>query len=65
MKNLFIFRENIYNIRNFQAIGNEDKYILRYGLEAICYKTPYLWASLTEKYKYQISVREFKEKFKN
>ena len=65
MKNLFIFRGNIYNIRNSQNIGNENKNTVRYGLKAKSYETPCFWASLTEKYKHQISIREFKEKIKN
>ena len=33
MKNLFIFRENIHNIENFQIIAHENKNTVRYGLE--------------------------------
>ena len=62
MKNLFLFRENIHNIRNFQIIANENKNTVRYGLETICYRIPYLWVSLPEKYKRQNSVGKFKEK---
>ena len=63
-KNLFIFRENIHNIKNFQIIANENKNTVRYGLDTICYRTPYLWASLPEEYKHLNSVRKFKEKIK-
>ena len=35
MKNLFIFRENIHNIRNFQITANENKNTTRYGLKTI------------------------------
>ena len=52
MKNLFIFRENIHNIRNFQIIANENKNRVRYGLDTICYRTPYLRASLPEQCKH-------------
>ena len=38
---------------------------MRYGLEIIYYRTPYLWASLPEQYKHQNSVGKFKEKIKN
>ena len=62
MKNLFIFRENIHNIRNFQIIANENKNTMRYGLETIYYRTRYLWASLPEEYKNLNSVGKFKEK---
>ena len=64
MKNSFIFRENIHNIRNFQFIANENKNTVRYGLDTMCYRTPSLWASLPEEYKHLNSVRKFKEKIK-
>ena len=65
MKNLFIFRENIHNIRNFEIIANENKNTVRYGLETICYRTPYFWASLPEEYKNLNSIGKFTEKIKN
>ena len=65
MKNLFIFRENIHNVRNFQIIANENKNTVRYSLEAICYRTPYLCAILPEENKNENSVAKFKEKIKN
>ena len=65
MKNLFIFREKIHNIRNFQIIAHENKNTVKYELETICYRTPYLWTSLPEEYQHQNSVGEFKETIKN
>ena len=64
MKNLFIFRENIRenNIRNLQITANENKNTMRYGMETICYRTSYLWASLPEEYKNLNSVGKFEEK---
>ena len=56
MKKLFIFRENIHNIRNFQIIANENKNTVRCGLDTICYRTPSLWVSLLEEYKHLNSV---------
>ena len=52
MKNLFIFRENVRVIKHFQTIANKNKNTVRYGLEPICYRTPYLWAKLPEEYKH-------------
>ena len=65
MRNFFIFWENIHNIRNSQTINNENKSTVRYGLETISYRTPYLWASPPEEYKNLNSVGKFKEKIKN
>ena len=53
MKNLFISRENIHNVRNFQIIANENNNTVTFGLETICYRTPYLWVSLPE----EINIR--------
>ena len=57
-KNLIIFRENIHNIRNFQIIANKNKNTVKYELETICYRTPYLWASLPLEYKHQKYVEK-------
>ena len=65
MTNLSIFWKNILNIRNFSIIADKNKNTVRYGLEIICYKTPYLWASPPGEYKHQDSVGKFKEKIKN
>ena len=62
IKNLFIFQENIHNSRSFQIIANEGKNTVRYGMETICYRSPYLWASLPEEYKNLNSVGKLKKK---
>ena len=56
MDNFFIFRENTYNLRNFQIILNENKTKKRYGLEAIIYRTPLLWANLLDEYIYNSHI---------
>ena len=53
MKSVFIFRENVYQIRYFQITANENKNTLRYGLETICYRAPFLWTNLPEECKPQ------------
>ena len=60
MENFFKFRENTYNLRNFQSISNENKKTVRYGLETISFRTPLLWAKLPEEYKLANSLSEFK-----
>ena len=52
MKNLFLFQENVCNIKKVQIIGIENKNAVRYGLETICYRA-FLWANLPEEYKFQ------------
>ena len=48
IKNLFIFWKNIHNMRMFQIITNENENSVRYRAQTLCYRAPYLWASLPE-----------------
>ena len=63
-EDFFLFRENTHNIRNFQIISNESRKSVRYGLETVKYRTPLLWANLSEKYKTATSLNSFKKKIK-
>ena len=65
MDNFFTFHENAHNIGNFQIISNEHKKTVRYGQETIKFRTPSLWANLTEEYKLTNSLNTFKRKIKN
>ena len=64
MKDFFLFRENAHNIRNFETISKKTKKTVRYGLEAVKYRTPLLWANLPKKYKTATSLNRFKTKIK-
>ena len=39
LEDFFFIRENTHNISNFQFISNETKKTVRYGLEAVKYRT--------------------------
>ena len=64
MSYLFEMRENTHNTRYFQVLSIESRRI-NYGLETICYRAPFLWASLTPEYKLANSLNIFKRKIKN
>ena len=64
MDNIFIFRENTHNLRNFQVILNENKITVRYGSETISYRIPLLWAYFSEECKLTNSLSEFKSEIK-
>ena len=64
LKNLFIFQENIHNIRNFQIIANENKNTVRYGLETVCYKTPYWWQVFEKNINIRILQESSRKKIK-
>ena len=59
---LFVFRENAHNMLNYQILSNNVRKTVRYGLETILYRSPFLWASLPQEYKLQRSLRPLKEK---
>ena len=51
MDNSFVFCENIYNIRSFQIVSDENKKTVRHSLKSIKFRTSSLRANLTEEYK--------------
>ena len=65
MENFFILRENAHNVRNFQEISNENRKTVKYGIETISNRTPFLWANLPNEYKLATSLHDFKLKIKN
>ena len=62
MENFFILRENAHNVRNFQEISNENRKTVKYGIETISNRTPFLWANLPNEYKLATSLHDFKLK---
>ena len=59
---LFAFRENTYNICNYKILSDNVRKTVRYGLETILYRSPFLWANLPQEYKSQKSLSAFKRK---
>ena len=64
-EHFFILRENTHNVRNFQEISNENRKTVKYGIETISNRTPFLWANLPNEYKLATSLHNFKLKIKN
>ena len=42
MNSLFNFRANVHNIRNFQEIFTENRKTVKYGIETVTYRAPFL-----------------------
>ena len=61
MPSLFEIRRNSHNTRHFQVLSNKSRRTVNYGLETICYRTPFLLANLPPEYK---SANTFKRKIK-
>ena len=64
IENFLLFHENTHNIWNFQITSDESKKTVRYGLEMVKYRTPFLRANLPEKCKTATSPNSFKTNIK-
>ena len=64
-ENFFTLRENTLNVRSFQEISNENRKTVKYGIETISNRTPFIWANLTNESKLATSLYDFKLKIKN
>ena len=58
MSSLFEIRRNSVNMRHFQILSNKSRRTVNYGLETICYRTPFLLANLPREYKFANSLKE-------
>ena len=64
-ENFFTLRENTLNVRSFQEISNENRKTVKYGIETISNRTPFIWANLPNESKLATSLHDFKLKIKN
>ena len=62
---LFLFRENVHNIRNFQIVSSSTNKTVRYRFETVSYRSLFLWGNLPQDYKSQTSLIVFKAKLRN
>ena len=60
-----ILRENTRNMRNFQEMSNENRKTVKYRIETISNRTPFLWSNVPDEYKVATSLHGFKLKIKN
>ena len=59
---MFQFRENSYNLRNFQQLASSTKKTTKLGLETISYRGPQLWNLVPQKIKELASFLYLKTK---
>ena len=64
-ENFFTLRENTLNVRSFQEISNENRKTVKYGIETISNRTPFIWANLPNESKLATSLYDLKLKIKN
>ena len=55
----------MHSMRNFQEISNENRKTVKYGIETISNRTPFLWPNLFNEYKLATSLHDFKLTIKN
>ena len=65
MNDVFIVRENTYNIRNFNMFKSENPRSNKYGLETIAYRSGQLWNAVPDQIRQSSSLTIFKNKIKN
>ena len=61
---IFQFRENSYNLKNFQQLASSTKNPTKKGLETISYRSPQLWKLFPQEIKELPSFLIFKDKIK-
>ena len=64
MLDLFVIRNNIYNLRNFRELYCEKQKTIRYGTETVTYKAAQLWKLLPYDIKNSPTLIEFKDRIK-
>lgn len=64
MDDIFLIRDNNYNLRNFREIYACSKSTVKYGTEALSYKVPQLWQIVSQVLKEIPTLITFKNKTK-
>ena len=45
--NIYILRDNIYNLRNFKSLYSTSEKTVRFGTETITFRDPQIWNLIT------------------
>ena len=64
MSDLFVTRENNYNLRSFQELESPLKRIVKFGTEAISYRRPQIWKLIRERLRALETLNKFKKEIK-
>ena len=65
MSDLFVTRENIYNLRNFQELEYSLKRTVKFGTETISYRGPQIWNLIPERLRTLETLNKFKKEIKS
>ena len=61
MHDVFMIRNNKYNLRNFQCLYSKNKRTAKYGTETVTFRGPQIWNLVPEKTKSASSFEIFKK----
>ena len=64
MSDLFVTRENKYNIRNFQQLEFLHKRTAKFGTETISYSGPQIWNLIPEDLRTLATLNKLKKEIK-
>ena len=64
MSDLFITRENNYNLRNCQGLEFPLRRTVKFGTESISYRVPQIWNLIPERLRTLETLNRFKEEIK-
>ena len=64
MSDLFLTRENKYNLKNFQALESTHKQTVTFGTETVSYRGPQIWNLIPERLRRLVTLNKFKKEIK-
>ena len=64
MSDLFVTRENNYNLKNFQELEFSLKRTVKFGTEIISYRGPQIWNLIPERLRALETVNNLKKEIK-
>ena len=65
MSDLFVTRENNYNLRNFQELESSLRRTIKFGTETISYSRPQIWNLIPERLRTLETLNKFKKEIKS
>ena len=64
MSDLFVTRENNYNLRNVQELESSLRRVVKFGTETISYWGPQIWNLMPERLRTLETLTKFKKEIK-
>ena len=64
MSDLFVTRENNYNLGNFHELESSHKQTVKFGTETISYRGPQMWYLIPERLRAFETLNKFKTEVK-